>query len=79
MEIRFSWQKFCQSAVFYSTLVKPMMNPNVGEFVPIADKEDTKPTSVGLKRILIKTRQPHKQGELIRLPQRARKTEKEIR
>ena len=25
MEIRFSWQKFCQSAVFYSTLIMIFM------------------------------------------------------
>ena len=52
-----------------------MMNLNVGESVPIVDSEDTKVTSVGLKRIMSKTRQHHKQGELIRLPLRVKKEE----
>ena len=54
-----------------------MMSPNVGEFVPIAGKEDTKVTSVGSKRTMNKTRQHHKQGELIRLPLRVRKRRRE--
>ena len=50
-----------------------MMNPNVGEFVPIVDSGDTRVTSVGLKRITSRIRQHHKQGEPIRQPLRVRR------
>ena len=45
-----------------------MMSPNVGEFVPIVDREDTRVISVGSKRATSRVRQHHKQGELIRQP-----------
>ena len=54
-------------------IVKPTMNLNAGEFAPTADKEDTKLASVDTKRTLIKIKQPNKQVEQIRLPQRVRK------
>ena len=52
---------------------KPTMRVNAGESAPTADKEDTRLTSVDTERILIKIKQPNKQVEQIRLPQRARK------
>ena len=54
-----------------------MIYPNVGEFVPIVDKEDTKVISVDSKRTMSKIRQLHKQGEQIKLLQRIRKRRRE--